>query len=227
MGLTKLPAHLPTLSMAFVVFTVVHLVLAPLASRKWFPVAYASKGRRARNNWWDLHECIRTNNNCIIGRYTLSHRCIRRSSCRCRCGRWLERGVTERGTRRLGGTTMWGLYLRLRAGGSCLVHMRFALTVLHRYFLWDTLDAIVNFIDLGFVVHGACAGFWCLLRLLDEMQVPRVSLFISCHLYASTLPLLWPDLISRYADPIHGILRYPVPSVGNVRVFTETAVCRS
>lgn len=23
-----------------------------------------------------------------------------------------------------------------------------------RYFLWDTLDAIVNFVDLSFVIHG-------------------------------------------------------------------------
>ena len=25
---------------------------------------------------------------------------------------------------------------------------------LHRYFIWDTIDAIVNFTDLGFVLHG-------------------------------------------------------------------------
>jgi hypothetical protein len=29
------------------------------------------------------------------------------------------------------------------------------LTVKYRYFLWDTLDASVNFADLGFVIHGA------------------------------------------------------------------------
>lgn len=25
---------------------------------------------------------------------------------------------------------------------------------LSRYFLWDSLDAIINFTDIGFVIHG-------------------------------------------------------------------------
>jgi hypothetical protein len=54
LGLTKLPAHLFTFGISFIGFTLVHLVLAPLGSKKWFPVAYGSnlESARARNNWW-------------------------------------------------------------------------------------------------------------------------------------------------------------------------------
>lgn len=35
--------------------------------------------------------------------------------------------------------------------------------ILIRYFLWDALDAIINFIDAGFVAHGiACFAIFFL-----------------------------------------------------------------
>lgn len=59
----------------------------------------------------------------------------------------------------MGGTTTWGLCMPLRAGGSYAASIASYVWILltfghRRYFLWDTLDAVVNFIDLGFVVHG-------------------------------------------------------------------------
>ena len=44
---------------------------------------------------------------------------------------------------------MFGMTYRL-AGYDNDVYM----ISLHRYFIWDTIDAIVNFTDLGFVLHG-------------------------------------------------------------------------
>lgn len=54
LGLTKLPPHLPTLSLSALGFLLVHQVLAPWGSRKWFPEAYQGKSARTRNSW-----CIR------------------------------------------------------------------------------------------------------------------------------------------------------------------------
>ena len=44
---------------------------------------------------------------------------------------------------------MFGMTYRL-AGYDDDVYM----ISLRRYFIWDTIDAIVNFTDLGFVLHG-------------------------------------------------------------------------
>jgi hypothetical protein len=38
-------------------------------------------------------------------------------------------------------------------GASILIFWFLAVTD-YRYFLWDSLDAIINFTDLGFVIHG-------------------------------------------------------------------------
>jgi hypothetical protein len=38
---------------------------------------------------------------------------------------------------------------------NLLWYLRFSLLCHDRYFLWDTLDAIINFISIGFVIHGA------------------------------------------------------------------------
>ena len=51
LGLTKFPPYLNTFYAAFVGFTILHLVIAPWASARWFPVAYGGKGRAAKNNW--------------------------------------------------------------------------------------------------------------------------------------------------------------------------------
>lgn len=51
LGLTKLPQHLPTLAVAALAFLVVHQLVAPWGSKRWFPEAYSTKSRRARNNW--------------------------------------------------------------------------------------------------------------------------------------------------------------------------------
>lgn len=58
LGLTKLPPHLPTLTIAVLAFLIIHQVLAPWGSRRWFPEAYSTKSRRARNNWCVPHASI-------------------------------------------------------------------------------------------------------------------------------------------------------------------------
>jgi hypothetical protein len=47
---------------------------------------------------------------------------------------------------------------RLRIFPSCPSTWKQLLTPFsYRYFIWDTLDAVFNFVDAGFVVHGvAC-----------------------------------------------------------------------
>jgi len=51
LGLTKFPPYLSTFYWAFLGFTLVHQVLAPYFSERWFPSAYGGKGRAAKNNW--------------------------------------------------------------------------------------------------------------------------------------------------------------------------------
>lgn len=51
LGLTKFPPFLPTFLYSFVGFSIVHQVIAPWASRRWFPTAYGSKPKRAQNAW--------------------------------------------------------------------------------------------------------------------------------------------------------------------------------
>lgn len=122
LGLTKLRRHLPTLSLAFLAFLIVHQILAPLASKKWFPVAYASRGRRARNNW-SMHVVSQVHTVIIVP-----------------LALWtMAREMEERETDKAFG---WH-------GDVGFLH-----AIACGYFLWDTLDAIINFVDLGFVVHG-------------------------------------------------------------------------
>jgi hypothetical protein len=35
-----------------------------------------------------------------------------------------------------------------------MFHVHLDLIPVERYFVWDTVDAIVNFVDIGFVIHG-------------------------------------------------------------------------
>ncbi|KAF8809091.1 hypothetical protein BYT27DRAFT_7188174 [Phlegmacium glaucopus] len=51
LGLTKFPPYLPTFFSAFLSFLFIHQVIAPYFSARYFPVAFASKKRLARNTW--------------------------------------------------------------------------------------------------------------------------------------------------------------------------------
>jgi hypothetical protein len=86
-----------------------------------------------------------------------------------------------------------GLCLLLRAGGSCAAfRVRRFYGIGHRYFLWDILDAIVNFIDLGFVVHGT--------RLLCTIVVAseRLNAGIAClAIYTMSFVRVYSSVISR------------------------------
>lgn len=52
LGLTKIPPYLPTFYWSFLTFLFIHQVVAPYFSARYFPAAYASKRRLARNVWY-------------------------------------------------------------------------------------------------------------------------------------------------------------------------------
>ncbi len=46
-----------------------------------------------------------------------------------------------------------------------------------RYFIWDTVDAIINFVDIGFVVHGlACLAIYLGSFVRRSIRVGRLAL---------------------------------------------------
>lgn len=51
LGLTKIPPYLPTFYWSFLAFLFIHQVIAPYFSARYFPVAFATKRRMARNIW--------------------------------------------------------------------------------------------------------------------------------------------------------------------------------
>jgi len=51
LGLTKLPPYLSTVYWSFFSFLFIHQVIAPYFSARYFPVAFSSKRRLARNTW--------------------------------------------------------------------------------------------------------------------------------------------------------------------------------
>lgn len=127
LGLKKLPPYLPTFVYAFLGFTFVHLVLAPWVSRRWFPVAYTSKGRLARNTW-AIHIVSQVHTIIIVP-----------------ASLWVlwNEGPEQKTDKVFGWDSNVGYLYAIACG----------------YFLWDALDAIINFIDTGFVIHG----FSCLI----------------------------------------------------------------
>ena len=74
---------------------------------------------------------------------------------------------------------MSGSCMRLRAGTVFCPFTSDALvkTHLYRYFLWDTIDAVINFIDLGFVVHGTRLMLKCKILAKGIMSLHRYRLF--------------------------------------------------
>ncbi|KAK7054660.1 hypothetical protein VNI00_003123 [Paramarasmius palmivorus] len=154
LGLTKLPAHLPTLVFSFFLFLFVHQVAAPLLSPIIAPTSWSKlRGSRGRNNW-----CIH-----IVSEV---HALV------CVPLAWKALSLSELDKDRAFG---WDDRVGTLAAFST------------GYFLWDTLDAIVNFEDAGFVAHGiACSAiymmsfsynFWG--TLLDvKDQTPLVFLFV-------------------------------------------------
>jgi len=131
LGLTKIPPYLPTFYWSFFAFLFIHQVIAPYFSARYFPSAYASKGRLARNVW-SIHVVSQVHV-LIIVPYALW--CILHDS-------------PERLSNPAFGWDEKAGYLHAIACG---------------YFLWDALDAIINFVDAGFVAHGiACFAIFFL-----------------------------------------------------------------
>ncbi|KAH9483895.1 putative TLC domain-containing protein C17A2.02c [Psilocybe cubensis] len=127
LGLTKFPPYLSTFYWAFLGFLLVHQVIAPVLSARWFPTAYAGKSKAAKNNW-SIHVVSQVHV-LIIVPYALYSI------------------LNEDADRSLDKAFGWDA----RVG---YVH-----AIASGYFLWDTLDAIVNFIDPGFVAHGVACFF--------------------------------------------------------------------
>ncbi|KAF8163559.1 TLC domain-containing protein [Crassisporium funariophilum] len=129
LGLTKFPPYLSTFYWSFLGFLLIHQVIAPYFSSKYFPVAFAGKNRAARNNW-SIHVVSQVHV-VIIVPYAL----------------WvILNEKPDRGAERAFGWDENVGYVHAIACG---------------YFLWDTLDAIINFIDPGFVAHGiACFAIY-------------------------------------------------------------------
>ncbi|KNZ79336.1 hypothetical protein J132_10687 [Termitomyces sp. J132] len=131
LGLTKLPPFLPTFLYSFLGFSVVHQVIAPWASRRWFPHAYGSIPRRAQNAW-SIHVVSQIHAILIVP------------------------------------LSLWALYYEPaeRAGDRAFgwdERVGYVHAVACGYFLWDSLDAVVNFTDVGFVVHGvACLAIYAM-----------------------------------------------------------------
>jgi len=125
LGLTRFPPYLSTFYWSFLGFLLIHQVLAPAFSGRWFPTAYAGKNRAAKNNW-SIHVVSQVHVLIVVpyALYCILH------------------GTPGRDQDKAFGWDPTVGYVHAIASG---------------YFLWDTLDAIFNFIDPGFVVHGvAC-----------------------------------------------------------------------
>jgi hypothetical protein len=85
--------------------------------------------------------------------------------------------------------------------------------ILVRYFLWDTFDAIINFIDAGFVAHGiACFSIFFL-------SYVRVS-----H---NRSPFRNPHSFFFLPETIYVILRYSCASLGSKYLFLEYPLVRT
>jgi len=49
------------------------------------------------------------------------------------------------------------------------------------YFIWDSLDAIINFVDFGFIVHGiACTLVYGLSYVSISCLIPTCTLWREC-----------------------------------------------
>lgn len=146
LGLTKIPPHVPTILWSFAGFTFVHLVLAPWICSRWFPVAYGTKSRATKNNWFDISIFFSSwffSKGVVCNRaiHVVSqvHSVIIVSAA-------LYSIWTETPDRELDKAFGW-------SDTTGFVH-----GIAVGYFLWDSLDAIINYVDFGFIVHGiACS----------------------------------------------------------------------
>ncbi|KAF8623458.1 hypothetical protein AX15_006242 [Amanita polypyramis BW_CC] len=125
LGLSKLPENLPTAVISCLVFTFIHRVVAPFVSKFVAPVSYgALKSKKARNTW-GIHFTSQCHVLVIV---PLVLWCIKADGPD-RSSHWEKAfGWDDRG----------GFVNAIACG----------------YFLWDSLDAVMNTIDVGYVIHG-------------------------------------------------------------------------
>ncbi|RPD67956.1 DUF887-domain-containing protein [Lentinus tigrinus ALCF2SS1-7] len=126
--LPHLPEHFPTLFYAFLAFTAMHLYISPFFSARIFPISYGKlRTPRAVNQWcWSFARNIQM--------VSLLHVFV-----------VLSLAVSCFGSETLEADKLWGWDDRVGT----------TVAVACGYFLWDTLDAAINFDDLGFLIHGA------------------------------------------------------------------------
>ncbi|TFK76231.1 hypothetical protein BDN72DRAFT_225444 [Pluteus cervinus] len=126
LGLSELPSHFATVVASFLGFLFIHQVIAPFLSRKLFPVAYGEKlkGRLGKNTW-AIHVVSQIHILIVVP-----------------LALW---NISQEPEGHL--SVREKAYLWTDASGT--LH-----GIISGYFLWDSLDAIVHTIDVGFVAHG-------------------------------------------------------------------------
>ncbi|KAL4246088.1 TLC domain-containing [Abortiporus biennis] len=162
LGLPYFPEYFPTIAYTALLYTFLHVVIAPWGSRIFAREAYTRQvGKRAKNNW-DIHVVSFVNAVTLV---YLSFKCF--------------------GHKELEEDKTFGWHESVGWANAIAIG----------YFIWDTVDAIVNFIDLGFVIHGlSCMvlysltfkpflGYYSPRFLLWELSTP----FLNIHWFLDKL----------------------------------------
>jgi len=88
------------------------------------------------------------------------------------------------------------------------------------YFIWDSLDAIINFVDFGFIVHGiACTLVYGLSYVSILCLIPRCTL-ARMLIGAGFVPE--PNSLEAFCC----ILWCPLPPMGNQHIFSKYSLVR-
>jgi len=180
LGLTKAPEYLPTFFWAVVGFTFVHLIIAPLITRRWFPFAYDGKTRIARNNWcvglassrWQSHGLCCAGCAGLTGRSRNIHvvsqvhaLIVVPFSLYCIFSEGPERGKTAR-DRTFGWDPLVG-HVQAIAAGYAELHLALPNTVLTSFFLKDisfgTPWTPSSISSIRGSLLTAWPAFWCIL----------------------------------------------------------------
>ncbi|KAM6500339.1 TLC domain containing protein [Amanita muscaria] len=134
LGGSKLPEYWPTLVSSFLIFTLIHQVIAPILSRTVAPVSYTAIRSRRTRNTWGVHFTSQCH---VLVVVPVALWCIREQA---RDPEWDKR------RERMFGWDERAAHVNAIACG---------------YFLWDSLDAIINFTNIGYVIHGTRIPFKC------------------------------------------------------------------
>ncbi|KAH8106883.1 DUF887-domain-containing protein [Cristinia sonorae] len=175
-GLQYLPDHFPTLVYTALLYTVLHVIIAPWLSPIVAPVSYAKlKGRRGRNNW-HIHLVS------LVNSVALS---------------WLSWKSLHHPD--LENDKAFGWHESIGTLDAVAVG----------YFFWEFADAVYNYTDFGFVMHGLICtvlysltfrpflGYYSPRFLLWELSTP----FLNIHWLLDKL-----DLTGSVYQYVNGVI---------------------